>query len=97
MVVVAVDVGGTFTDFVILRDDGTIYSTKILSTPRSPEVAVFDGLRRIRGHISEVLHATTIGTNTLGVRIGLGYMTCSSISQGHWFQGSLGLRLMKES
>ncbi|WP_291999227.1 hydantoinase/oxoprolinase family protein [Caldivirga sp.] len=71
MVVVAVDVGGTFTDFVILRDDGTIYSIKILSTPRSPEVAVFDGLRRIRGHISEVLHATTIGTNALLGQVGL--------------------------
>ncbi len=71
MVVVAVDVGGTFTDFVILRNDGTIYSIKVLSTPRSPEVAVLEGLRRIREPISEVLHATTIGTNTLLGQVGL--------------------------
>jgi N-methylhydantoinase A len=71
MAVVAVDVGGTFTDFVILKSDGTIYSIKILSTPRSPEVAVLDGLRRIREPISEVLHATTIGTNTLLGQVGL--------------------------
>nr|WP_243666574.1 hydantoinase/oxoprolinase N-terminal domain-containing protein [Vulcanisaeta sp. JCM 16159] len=71
MVVVAVDIGGTFTDFVILRDDGTIYSIKALSTPRSPEVAVLEGLRRVRESISEVLHATTIGTNTLLGQVGL--------------------------
>ncbi|GAB6946040.1 hydantoinase/oxoprolinase family protein [Vulcanisaeta sp. JCM 16161] len=71
MAIVAVDVGGTFTDFVVLRDDGTIYSIKILSTPRNPEVAVLDGLRRIREPISEVLHATTIGTNTLLGQVGL--------------------------
>ncbi len=72
MAVVAVDVGGTFTDFVILRGgDGTIYSIKVLSTPRSPEVAVLDGLKRIKEPISEVLHATTIGTNTLLGQVGL--------------------------
>ncbi|ADN49956.1 hydantoinase/oxoprolinase family protein [Vulcanisaeta distributa] len=71
MAIVAVDVGGTFTDFVVLRDDGTIYSIKVLSTPRSPEVAVLEGLRKIREPISEVLHATTIGTNTLLGQVGL--------------------------
>ncbi|WP_069808336.1 hydantoinase/oxoprolinase family protein [Vulcanisaeta thermophila] len=71
MVVVAVDVGGTFTDFVVLRDDGSIESFKVLSTPRSPEVAVFEGLRRINAHVDEVLHATTIGTNALLGQVGL--------------------------
>ncbi|MGC8543897.1 MAG: hydantoinase/oxoprolinase family protein, partial [Vulcanisaeta sp.] len=71
MAIVTVDVGGTFTDFVILKDDGSIESFKVLSTPRSPEVAVVDGLRRIREPISEVLHATTIGTNTLLGQVGL--------------------------
>ncbi|MGC9153958.1 MAG: hydantoinase/oxoprolinase family protein [Vulcanisaeta sp.] len=71
MAIVTVDVGGTFTDFVILKDDGSIESFKVLSTPRSPEVAVIDGLRRIREPISEVLHATTIGTNTLLGQVGL--------------------------
>ena len=71
MVIVAVDVGGTFTDFVILRDDGTIYSFKVLSTPRNPEAAVLDGLRRVKEPISEVLHATTIGTNALLGQVGL--------------------------
>jgi len=47
MVAVAVDVGGTFTDFVVLRDDGSIESFKVLTTPKSPEVAVLEGLRRV--------------------------------------------------
>ncbi|MCG2881241.1 MAG: hydantoinase/oxoprolinase family protein [Vulcanisaeta sp.] len=71
MVIVAVDVGGTFTDFVVLRDDGFIESFKVLTTPRSPEVAVLDGLRRIGQRIDEVLHATTIGTNALLGQVGL--------------------------
>ena len=71
MAVVAVDVGGTFTDFVVLNNDGTIRSFKVLSTPRNPEVAVLNGLRRIEEPISEVLHATTIGTNALLGQVGL--------------------------
>jgi len=71
MVTVAVDVGGTFTDFVVLRDDGTIESFKVLTTPKEPEVAVLRGLREIRQRIDEVLHATTIGTNALLGQVGL--------------------------
>jgi len=71
MVTVAVDVGGTFTDFVILSDDGSVMSFKVLSTPRSPEAAVLDGLARIREPIDEVLHATTIGANALLGQMGL--------------------------
>ena len=71
MVAVAVDVGGTFTDFVVLRDDGSIESFKVLTTPKSPEVAVLEGLRRVKHRIDEVLHATTIGTNALLGQVGL--------------------------
>ncbi|WP_048062733.1 hydantoinase/oxoprolinase family protein [Caldivirga maquilingensis] len=71
MVIVAVDVGGTFTDFVTLSDDGSIESFKVLSTPRNPEAAVLGGLRRINARIDEVLHATTIGTNALLGQVGL--------------------------
>jgi N-methylhydantoinase A/acetone carboxylase, beta subunit len=71
MVAVAVDVGGTFTDFVVLRDDGSIESFKVLTTPKSPEVAVLEGLRRVGHRIDEVLHATTIGTNALLGQVGL--------------------------
>lgn len=67
---VAVDVGGTFTDFVFVKEDGSIGYFKILSTPRSPEVAVLEGLKFIEG-VSEVVHATTIATNALRGQVGL--------------------------
>lgn len=70
MSVVAVDVGGTFTDFVYVRSDGSIGFLKIPSTPRSPEVAVIEGLRHL-GYFDEVVHASTIATNALRGQVGL--------------------------
>ena len=68
--IVAVDVGGTFTDFVYIREDGFLGFYKILSTPRNPEVAVLEGLR-VLGGASSVIHATTIATNALRGQVGL--------------------------
>ncbi len=39
-----VDIGGTFTDIVILAPDGTIYSKKVSSTPDDYSRAIEDGL-----------------------------------------------------
>ena len=66
---VAVDVGGTFTDFVVLDESGEIRTLKLLSTPRSPERAVIEGLERLE--FREVVHASTIGTNALLGQLGL--------------------------
>ena len=69
---IAVDTGGTFTDFVRFRD-GVIQVIKELSTPRNPERAIIDGLRRLgrdgakRG---EVIHGSTVATNALLERKG---------------------------
>jgi len=47
---VAVDVGGTFTDFVVTGPDGEVLATlKVPSTPRAPDQAVLEGLRRLTG------------------------------------------------
>jgi N-methylhydantoinase A/acetone carboxylase, beta subunit len=70
VLIVAVDVGGTFTDFVYIREDGFLGFYKILSTPRNPEVAVLEGLR-VLGGASSVIHATTIATNALRGQVGL--------------------------
>jgi N-methylhydantoinase A len=70
MLIVAVDIGGTFTDFVYVRRDGSLGFYKVLSTPRSPEVAVLEGLR-VLGDASFVAHATTIATNALRGQVGL--------------------------
>lgn len=68
--IVGVDVGGTFTDFVYVKKDGSVGFLKILSTPRSPEIAVIEGLRNL-SDVSVVVHATTIATNALRGQIGL--------------------------
>ena len=45
---IGVDIGGTFTDFVIFnRVENRIETFKLLSTPDKPADAVVDGLRRI--------------------------------------------------
>ena len=78
-----VDIGGTFTDFV-LHDMRTaaIHTFKCLTTPADPSEAVLDGLETLmRRHdlkpeqVAVVLHATTLATNTIiegkGAKVGL--------------------------
>ncbi len=74
---VAVDVGGTFTDLVLVDSrSGTTHLDKVPSTPGRAD-AVLAGLRRIvaRGGISPrdvslLVHGFTIGTNALLTRSG---------------------------
>ena len=49
----AVDIGGTFTD-VVLERNGDRYSTKVLTTPKEPEVGVLDGVQAILSESSPV-------------------------------------------
>ena len=71
---VSVDIGGTFTDFVLQDVRSGITSTgKILSTPDDLAVAVIDGLRRYLPKSSRVeflVHGTTAGLNALIERRG---------------------------
>ncbi len=69
---IAVDIGGTFTDLVLLSADGRSHYLKQASTPDRPEQAVIDGIATllktaglVPGDIAEVLHGTTVGSNTL--------------------------------
>jgi N-methylhydantoinase A len=68
--IVAVDVGGTFTDFVAVDRDGNLLTFKLLTTPKRPEETVIKGLAKL-SPIEEVLHASTIGTNALLGQMGL--------------------------
>src|ERR687885_2995842 len=78
-----VDVGGTFTDLLLVDDDsGELHRVKTPSTPGDPSEGVLTGVRRIceasgvsPGDLAYVLHGTTVATNALleakGARVGL--------------------------
>jgi N-methylhydantoinase A len=78
---VAVDTGGTFTDFVVLDEQSRQISiAKIMSTPDDPSIAVMEGVGRFLDAdpnctITYFCHGTTVGTNALleekGARTGL--------------------------
>ena len=65
---IGVDTGGTFTDFVFVKD-GQVQIFKVPSTPEDPSLAIRDGLARI-GAAVDVVHGTTVGTNALLQRRG---------------------------
>jgi len=65
---VATDIGGTFTDVVILDGD-SIRGWKVLSTPASPDRAVTETIGSL-SHISTFSHGTTVATNALLERKG---------------------------
>ena len=68
---IGIDTGGTFTDFVVLRDDGSIESFKLRSNPRSPARVILDGLGRIGAAArAEIVHGSTVATNALLERKG---------------------------
>ena len=79
---VGADIGGTFTDLVLLGQDGTLLTKKIPSTVEAYEEAIVDGLSSVfetaglePGQITEVLHGTTVASNAIlehkGARTGL--------------------------
>ena len=74
---VGVDIGGTFTDVVLLRDDGSVRTTKVLSTPGDYAEGVAAGVRRLQretklspGEIMGVVHASTVASNAVLERRG---------------------------
>ena len=79
---VGVDIGGTFTDIVLLGSDGTIHTKKISSSVGNYAQAIVDGLTEVfvetgldGGAIEEIRHGTTVASNAIlehkGARVGL--------------------------
>jgi N-methylhydantoinase A/oxoprolinase/acetone carboxylase beta subunit len=68
---IGIDTGGTFTDFIIWRD-GRLFNRKVLSTPRDPSLAIFEGLGDLlEGTVAVfIVHGTTVATNALLQRKG---------------------------
>jgi N-methylhydantoinase A len=71
---IGIDSGGTFTDFVILHEEGEssgqLDSFKLRSNPASPASVVLEGLSRIAAKRAEVVHGSTVATNALLERKG---------------------------
>ena len=79
---VGVDVGGTFTDVVLLGDDGRMVARKVSSTPEDYSRGIAEGVAAALADcgatpddVTSVVHATTVATNTIleqkGARTGL--------------------------
>jgi N-methylhydantoinase A len=78
-----VDVGGTFTDFLLLNEaTGETRTAKVPSTPEDSSVGVLNGLSKIcdssgidPADIKLVMHGTTVATNAVltgrGAKVGL--------------------------
>lgn len=72
------DIGGTFTDFVLLNDEtGEIQINKRLTTPKDPSDAVEEGIKDMQQttpgfveRLSEVIHGTTLVINSIIERKG---------------------------
>lgn len=64
MTLIGVDTGGTFTDFVVWSD-GEVRIHKVLSTPRSPEQAILQGIAELGLSSAglSVVHGSTVATN----------------------------------
>ena len=73
---IGIDVGGTFTDFLVTRPDGEPRVYKVLSTPADPSIGLLNGLRAIAagtgmsldelaGSIETIVHGTTVTTNAV--------------------------------
>jgi N-methylhydantoinase A/oxoprolinase/acetone carboxylase beta subunit len=68
---IGVDAGGTFTDFIVLHDDGRLETFKLRSDPREPARVILNGLERAAaGRSAEVVHGSTVATNALLERKG---------------------------
>ena len=87
---IGIDVGGTFTDFLLTDRDGRGRIFKILSTPDDPSDAVFAGLAEIAdaeglvldaflSQVGRIVHGTTVTTNAIltGRTVPTGLLTTS--------------------
>jgi N-methylhydantoinase A len=78
-----VDVGGTFTDLLLVDEtSGNVFTAKVPSTPEDSSIGVLNGIERVcetagvdPTKISQVMHGTTVATNTVltgtGAKVGL--------------------------
>jgi len=78
-----VDVGGTFTDLLLINEEsGATHTAKVPSTPEDSSIGVLNGIARICEEsgidpkdVNRVMHGTTVATNAVltgkGAKVGL--------------------------
>ena len=71
---VSVDVGGTFTDVIVLDESsGQIQLDKVATTPANPAQGVLDGFQKVGAQteaFTYFVHGTTLGINAMLTRTG---------------------------
>jgi len=78
---IGIDVGGTFTDFLLTSQDGASEIYKVLSTPEDPSLGLMNGLsemaeahnvplREFIKKVTTIVHGTTVTTNAVLTREG---------------------------
>ena len=69
--ILGIDVGGTFTDLVLLDGAGRVRIHKLLTSARDPSVAILQGMADLQaGPEAVVVHGATVATNALLERSG---------------------------
>lgn len=80
---VGVDIGGTFTDLVMIDSrNGAVFNEKVLTTPQDPSIGALEGLKKILGRngaradqVGHLIHGTTLVANAIierrGARVAL--------------------------
>lgn len=83
---IGIDVGGTFTDFLLAHEDRTAQIYKVLSTPDDPSIGLMNGLKEMAKDrntslqefikdVDTIVHGTTVTTNAVltyrGAKTGL--------------------------
>ena len=79
---IGLDIGGTFTDLVLLDERGGVFVHKLLTSPDDPSRAALAGIRELLDsanvgvdQVSLLVHSTTLVTNALiqqqGAKTGL--------------------------
>lgn len=70
---VGIDIGGTFTDAVMVRDDGVMEYAKVPSQPADFTAGLIDGLTGLNADLTQMrllAHGTTVGINAIVSRRG---------------------------
>ncbi|MCO5106265.1 MAG: hydantoinase/oxoprolinase family protein [Burkholderiaceae bacterium] len=96
---IGIDVGGTFTDYLLLDERGATRAHKVLSTPADPSQAVLQGLGELAAgvglslpdflrRVDIIVHGTTVTTNAVLT----GRVARAGLLTTHGFRDALAMR-----